>query len=83
MIQFQCFQNIFGYYVITRDAVQAYCKTYGYTYLDEDRKLELFYVMKNECLTFQHFLKDDLYSVDISDKLGNILQSSGLIPRKR
>lgn len=81
-MQLHYFQNQYGYYVVTRDAVQAYCKTYGYTYLDEDRRLELFYVMKNECLTFQHFLENDLYAVDITDKLGNTLQSSGLIPGK-
>ena len=54
--------------------MQAYCKTYGYTYLDEDRRLELFYVMKNECLTFQHFLENDLYAVDITDKLDNTIK---------
>ena len=53
-----------------------------FSILDEDRKLELFYVMKNECLTFQHFLENDLYAFDITDKLGNTLQSSGLIPGK-
>lgn len=57
-------------------------KHIGYTFLDENRRLELFYTMQMECLTFKHFLLNDLYMVDILDKSNNILQSSGLIPSK-
>ena len=55
-------------------------KHIGYTYFDKDRQYELFNVMENECFTFQNYLLNELYIVDIVDNSNNIIQSSGLIP---
>lgn len=72
--------TLIGYYIATRDTIQAYAKTRGWAYLDGPRKHEVFHIMKRECMTFQHFLNKDLFAYDVIDCGDNVIISSGLIP---